>query len=72
MMRMNSNASVREIFSAGVLSAAVLSAALDGGFVTQYLAIRALVSVPIATLDVFWGALQAAIVLATWRRLRER
>ena len=40
MMRLNSNASVREIVTAGVLSAL-----LDGGFVTLYLLILFAISV---------------------------
>ncbi len=66
MMRLNSNASVREIITAGVLSAL-----LDGGFVTLYLLILFAISVPIAIVAMTLGALQAAIVLLTWRRQRE-
>ena len=66
MMRLNSNASVREIITAGVLSAL-----LDGGFVTLYLLILFAISPPIALVALGLGALQVAIVLLTWRRQRE-
>ena len=66
MMRLNSNASVREIITAGVLSAL-----LDGGFVTLYLLILFAISVPIAIVALTLGALQVAVVLLTWRRQRE-
>ena len=66
MMRLNSNASVREIITAGVLSAL-----LDGGFVTLYLLILFAISVPIAMVALTLGGLQAAVVLLTWRRQRE-
>jgi ABC-type bacteriocin/lantibiotic exporter with double-glycine peptidase domain len=66
MMRLNSNASVREIITAGVLSAF-----LDGGFVTLYLLILFAISVPIAVVALSLGALQVACVLLTWRRQRE-
>jgi ABC-type bacteriocin/lantibiotic exporter with double-glycine peptidase domain len=66
MMRLNSNASVRDIITSGVLSAL-----LDGGFVTLYLVILFAISVPIATVALALGALQAAVILLTWRRQRE-
>jgi ATP-binding cassette, subfamily B, bacterial len=66
MMRLNSNANVREIITAGVLSAF-----LDGGFVTLYLLILFAISVPIAIAALSLGALQVAGVLLTWRRQRE-
>jgi ATP-binding cassette subfamily B protein len=66
MMRLNSNASVREIITAGVLSGL-----LDGGFVTLYLLILFAISVPIAIVASSLGALQVAVVLLTWRRQRE-
>jgi ABC-type bacteriocin/lantibiotic exporter with double-glycine peptidase domain len=66
MMRLNSNASVREIMTAGVLSAL-----LDGGFVALYLLILFAISVPIAMVALTLGALQVAIVLLTWRRQQE-
>jgi ABC-type bacteriocin/lantibiotic exporter with double-glycine peptidase domain len=66
MMRLNSNANVREIVTAGVLSAL-----LDGGFVTLYLLILFAVSVPLAIVALTLAALQAAVVLVTWRRQRD-
>jgi ABC-type bacteriocin/lantibiotic exporter with double-glycine peptidase domain len=66
MMRLNSNASVRDIITSGVLSAL-----LDGGFVTLYLLILFAISVPIAAVALALGALQAVVVLLTWRRQRE-
>ena len=66
MMRLNSNANVREIITAGVLSGL-----LDGGFVTLYLLILFAICPPIAVIALGLGALQVAIVLLTWRRQRE-
>jgi ATP-binding cassette, subfamily B, bacterial len=66
MMRLNSNANVREIITAGVLSGL-----LDGGFVTLYLLILFAISAPIAIVALTLGALQVAVVLVTWRRQRE-
>jgi ATP-binding cassette subfamily B protein len=66
MMRLNSNASVREIITSGVLSAS-----LDGGFVALYLLVLFAISPPIAIVAMTLGGLQVAIVLLTWRRQRE-
>ena len=66
MTRLNSNTTVREIITAGVLSAF-----LDGGFVTLYLLILFVVSAPIAIVALSLGALQVIVVLLTWRRQRE-
>jgi ABC-type bacteriocin/lantibiotic exporter with double-glycine peptidase domain len=66
MMRLNSNATVREIITAGVLSGL-----LDGGFVMLYVAILFVLSAPLAMVAVTLGVLQIALVALTWRRQRE-
>ena len=63
MMRMQSNANVREI-----LTTASISSLIDGAFATLYLALVAVVSVPLALLVLVIAAFQVTTMLAAWRR----
>jgi ATP-binding cassette subfamily B protein len=63
MMRMQSNANVREILTTGSISALI-----DGAFATLYLALVAVVSLPLALLVLVIAALQVTTMLASWRR----
>ncbi|HEX2164529.1 MAG TPA: peptidase domain-containing ABC transporter, partial [Thermoanaerobaculia bacterium] len=66
LARLNSHATVREILTAGVLSGA-----LDGALVTLYLALLALTHGGLCLLVVGLGAAQVAVFVATRRRHRE-
>ena len=63
MMRMQSNANVREILTTGSISALI-----DGAFATLYLALVAVVSLPLALLVLVIATLQVTTMLASWRR----
>lgn len=65
MMRLNSNATVREI-----LTSATLSAALDGSFVTVYLLLMFAQSAPMALLILGLGLVQVLILVFARRRNR--
>jgi ABC-type bacteriocin/lantibiotic exporter with double-glycine peptidase domain len=66
LMRLNSNATVREILTAGALSGA-----LDGVLVTLYLGLLALTHAGFALLVLALGLAQVAVFLVTRRRHRE-
>jgi ABC-type bacteriocin/lantibiotic exporter with double-glycine peptidase domain len=66
LMRLNSNATVREILTAGALSGA-----LDGVLVTLYLGLLALTHLGFAALVLALGLAQVVVFLATRRRHRE-
>jgi ATP-binding cassette, subfamily B, bacterial len=63
MMRMQSNANVREILTTGSISALI-----DGAFATLYLALLFVVSVPLGLLVLTVATLQAATMVLSWRR----
>jgi ABC-type bacteriocin/lantibiotic exporter with double-glycine peptidase domain len=63
MMRLQSNATVREILSTGSLSSL-----LDGTLASLYLVLLVAVSVPLALVVLVVGALQILVLVATWRR----
>lgn len=66
MMRLNSNATIREL-----LTSSVLSGILDGVLVSVYLMLLFVTSLEIGLLVVFLGALRVALFLLTRRRHRE-
>jgi ABC-type bacteriocin/lantibiotic exporter with double-glycine peptidase domain len=63
MMRLQSNAVVREILTTGALSAL-----LDGSLASFYLILLFALSPPMAALVVGLGLLQVAVLLLSWRR----
>jgi ATP-binding cassette subfamily B protein len=63
MMRMQSNANVREILTAGSISALI-----DGVFATLYLALLVVVSFPLALLVLMVAVLEVATMVLSWRR----
>ena len=65
LMRMESTDTVREMLTTGALTSV-----LDGGTVTLYLGLLAVLSPPIAALAIGLGALQVGAVAASWRRSR--
>jgi ATP-binding cassette, subfamily B, bacterial len=63
MMRLQSNASVREILATGSIAALI-----DGSFATLYLAFLFVVSVPLALVVLAIAVLQVAAMVLSWRR----
>jgi ABC-type bacteriocin/lantibiotic exporter with double-glycine peptidase domain len=63
MMRLQSNAVVREILTTGTLSAL-----LDGSLASLYLVLLVLLSPPLAALVTGLGLLQVSVLLLSWRR----
>jgi ATP-binding cassette subfamily B protein len=63
MMRLQSNAVVREILTTGTLSAL-----LDGSLASLYLVLLVLLSPPLAALVTGLGLLQVTVLLLSWRR----
>jgi ATP-binding cassette subfamily B protein len=63
MMRLQSNANVREILTTGALSAL-----LDGSLATLYLVVLFAVSAPVALLVLVLALLEVAVLATTWRR----
>ncbi|SNR34626.1 ABC-type bacteriocin/lantibiotic exporter, contains an N-terminal double-glycine peptidase domain [Blastococcus mobilis] len=63
MMRLQSNADVREILTTGALSAL-----LDGSLACLYLVLLVALSPPLAALVAGLGLLQVAVLLLSWRR----
>jgi ATP-binding cassette subfamily B protein len=63
MMRLQSNAVVREILTTGALSAL-----LDGTLASLYLILLAALSPPLAVLVYWLGLLQVVVLLLSWRR----
>ena len=63
MMRLQSNADVREI-----LTTAALAALLDGSLATLYLILLAVLSPPLALIAVALGGLQVMVLMTSWRR----
>jgi len=66
LLRLSSNATIREILTAGVLSAI-----LDGGLVSLYLVVLLAVSVPLAVVVMILGGLRILIFLLVRRRHRD-
>ncbi|MDP8932033.1 MAG: peptidase domain-containing ABC transporter [Actinomycetota bacterium] len=65
MMRLQSNAVVRQILTTGAISAL-----LDGGLATLYLVLLAALSPTLAALVAGLGVLQVTVLLLSWRRNR--
>jgi ABC-type bacteriocin/lantibiotic exporter with double-glycine peptidase domain len=63
MMRLQSNAVVREILTTGALAGL-----LDGALATLYLALLVALSPPLAALVLGLGLLQVAVLMLSWRR----
>ena len=63
MMRLQSNAAVREILTTGALSAL-----LDGALASLYLILLALVSPLLVAIVLVLGLLQVLVLLLSWRR----
>ena len=63
MMRLQSNANVREILTTGSISALI-----DGSFAALYLALLVVVSPPVALVVLLIALLQIAVMLFSWRR----
>jgi ABC-type bacteriocin/lantibiotic exporter with double-glycine peptidase domain len=63
MMRLQSNAVVRDILTTGALSAM-----LDGSLAGVYLVLLVLLSPPLAALVAVLGVLQVTVLLLSWRR----
>ena len=66
IMRLNSNATIREILTSGVISTL-----LDGALVILYLALAFVVSPGMATLAGLLGLGQVLVMVLAWRRQRE-
>lgn len=67
MMRLQSNAEVREILTTGALAAL-----LDGGLAVLYLAVLAALSPPLAAVVVLLGLVQGLVLVGSWRPAQAR